>query len=94
MKQVIAFVLSLLLSSVAFAGDTYVNGYYRSNGTYVSPHYRSAPNATKADNWTTKGNVNPYTREEGTREYYNYNNTRGYGTQNSTHHSHHSHNRY
>jgi hypothetical protein len=28
---------------------------------------RSAPNGTKADNWSSKGNVNPYTGKEGTR---------------------------
>jgi len=28
-----------------------VSGYYRKNGTYVRPHYRSNPNSTKADNY-------------------------------------------
>ena len=88
MKKLI-FVLATLLSaaSFAYARDVYVNGYYRSDGTYVAPHYRSAPNDTKYDNWTLKGNINPYTRERGTREYVNYNNSRGYG------HGHHQ-NRY
>ena len=80
MKKMI-LVLAALLSaaSFAYARDVYVNGYYRNDGTYVAPHYRSAPNDTKYDNWTTKGNVNPYTGERGTREYDNYNNSRGYG---------------
>jgi hypothetical protein len=43
----------------------YVNGYYRSNGTYVQPHYRTAPNNTVNDNFSTLGNVNPYTGELG-----------------------------
>ncbi len=48
----------------AFA-DVYVNGYYRSNGTYVDPHYRSDPNHTASDNWSSWGNTNPYTGQKG-----------------------------
>jgi hypothetical protein len=29
-----------------------VNGYFRSNGTYVSPYYRSNPNAFRWDNYS------------------------------------------
>ena len=57
--------IALTLSTVALA-DTHVNGYYKQNGTYVEPHYRSSPNNTKADNFSTKGDVNPYTGQEGT----------------------------
>lgn len=46
-------------------GPVRVNGYYKKNGTYVEPHYRSSPNSTPLDNWSTKGNSNPYTGEEG-----------------------------
>ncbi len=42
-----------------------VNGYYRKDGTYVQPYFRTAPNSTKADNFSTKGNVNPYTGKPG-----------------------------
>lgn len=52
--------------SVAYA-DTYVNGYTRKDGTYVQPHYRSSPDGNPYNNWSTKGNVNPYTGELGTR---------------------------
>ncbi|GAB6127224.1 hypothetical protein [Humidesulfovibrio idahonensis] len=44
-----------------------VRGYTKKNGTYVKPHMRSAPNGSKADNWSTKGNVNPYTGKVGTK---------------------------
>ena len=43
-----------------------MRGRYRSNGTYVQPHYRSSPNGTALDNFSTKGNINPYTGKEGT----------------------------
>lgn len=43
-----------------------VKGYYKSNGTYVKPYVRTAPNSTIRDNFSTKPNVNPYTGEKGT----------------------------
>ncbi|WP_417619842.1 SH3 domain-containing protein [Oceanihabitans sediminis] len=43
----------------------YVSGYYRSNGTYVKGHYRTAPNSTNRDNFSTRGNTNPYTGQAG-----------------------------
>ena len=57
-----------LAATSAFA-QTYVNGYTRSNGTYVQGHYRSSPNYTRSDNYSTYGNVNPYTGKRGTRRY-------------------------
>lgn len=46
-------------------GSHYVSPHVTKNGTYVQGHYRSNPNATTADNWSTKGNYNPYTNQEG-----------------------------
>lgn len=64
-------ITSLFFLSVSTASaDTYVNGYYRKDGTYVKPHYRSDPNGSKMDNWSTKGNVNPYTGQIGTIDPY------------------------
>ena len=54
----------------AHACDSYVSGYYRSDGTYVSGHYRSCANSTTLDNWTTRGNYNPYTGQPGYRSPY------------------------
>jgi len=53
-----------------------VRGYTRKDGTYVRPHKRTAPNNTKLDNWSTKGNVNPYTGEPGTIDPYPENGSR------------------
>jgi hypothetical protein len=64
--------LSTMFAPEALACDTYVSGYYRSAGTYVSGHYRSCANSTTWDNWTTRGNVNPYTGQPGTRSPYTY----------------------
>jgi hypothetical protein len=45
----------------------HVRGYTRKNGTHVAPHNRTAPNRTKRDNWSTRGNVNPETGKIGTK---------------------------
>jgi hypothetical protein len=49
------------------AKDQQVKGYKRKDGTVVSPYKRSAPNRTKSDNYSTKGNVNPHTGKPGTK---------------------------
>jgi len=67
-------------ASVAYAGGHYVNGYVTKNGTYVAPHYQSNPDAYQSNNYSTRGNVNPYSGEVGTRNTYGYNN--GYSNNN------------
>jgi hypothetical protein len=47
------------------SSDVYVKGYVRKNGTVVPGYYRSAPNNTNRDNFSTKGNINPYTGKKG-----------------------------
>ncbi len=47
-------------------GSVSVKGYTRKDGTYVAPHYRSAPDGNFNNNWSTAGNINPYTGKEGT----------------------------
>ena len=47
--------------------DHIVHGYVRKNGTYVSPYHATNPNHTKNDNYSTKGNINPYTGKAGTK---------------------------
>ena len=46
--------------------STVVHGYYRKNGTYVHSYHRTTPNSTKLDNYSTRGNVNPWTGKAGT----------------------------
>jgi TPR repeat protein len=64
----LVFLLSLFFITHSVAKDVAVKGYYRSNGVYVKPHFRSSPDATINNNWTTKGNVNPHTGKAGTIE--------------------------
>ena len=70
MKRIIAVALLALVALPAFARDTAVRGYVRKDGTYVQPHMRSAPNDTRLDNFSTRGNVNPYTSQPGYRDPY------------------------
>lgn len=64
MKNLFLFLL-LLFGFFSFAQDVWVNGYTKSNGTYVSGYYRTPPNSTVNDNYSTVGNVNPYTGKVG-----------------------------
>jgi hypothetical protein len=68
MRAIIVLVATICLLHAPIEGvaDVHVRGYFRKNGTYVKPHYRSYPNATRLDNWSTKGNVNPHTGKRGT----------------------------
>lgn len=66
MRLLIAALAFIVLTVSAYA-DQYVRGYTRSNGTYVAPYMRSSPDSTTSNNWSTQGNVNPYTGAVGTR---------------------------
>lgn len=65
MKTILA-ALSIVLCASAAHADT-VNGYFRKNGTYVEPYQRSNRNNTTLDNYSTRGNVNPYTGQRGSQ---------------------------
>jgi len=65
MKRLILFVLALLIAAPAYAER--VKGHYRKNGTYVESYQRSNRNSSTLDNYSTRGNVNPYTGKRGTK---------------------------
>jgi len=65
-----AVIVGAVVLAAPVLADDYVKGYVKKDGTYVAPHMRSSPNSTKADNWSTKGNYNPYTGKEGTKDPY------------------------
>lgn len=66
LKFLFAIIISLTVVSSVYA-DVWVDGYYRKDGTYVRGHYRSDPDGNFENNWSTKGNVNPYTGAVGTK---------------------------
>ena len=59
----------VLIASATFAqtSDHVVRGYTRADGTYVAPHMQTNPNGTTSDNYSTRGNTNPYTGLPGTK---------------------------
>jgi hypothetical protein len=66
MKLIITAIIAAIgLSTVS--ADVYVKPYLKKNGTYVQGHYRSNPDGNFYNNWSTKGNINPYTGSYGTR---------------------------
>jgi tetratricopeptide (TPR) repeat protein len=77
---IVFFLLSVFSKAQTNPNHVRVNGYYRSNGTYVQPYFRTAPNSTNRDNFSTKGNVNPYTGKPGWIEPDNNYNTFYYNT--------------
>ena len=85
MKKIIylLFLIASLLTQVS-AKDVYVNGYYRSNGTYVRGHYRTAPDNTLMNNYSTRGNTNPYTGKKGHLDPYTTSSKSFYGSLNSS----------
>lgn len=66
MKTILILALATAVSAPAIA-DQYVKGHTRSDGTYVAPYVRSSPNNVQYDNYSTKGNSNPYTGERGSQ---------------------------
>ena len=67
MIKIILAIAALSIAAPAMAQGVYHQGYTTQQGTYVAPHYQSAPNGTTLDNWSTRPNVNPYTGQQGTR---------------------------
>ena len=75
MKRLITILAVLMIvcaMTLPASAAVRVRGYFRSNGTYVRPHYRSNPDGSFWNNWSTYPNINPYTGARGTRRTPNY----------------------
>ena len=68
MKKLLIIMIASMIVALPLQAANRVKGYTKKDGTYVAPHYRSSPNKTKYDNYSTKGNVNPYTGKRGTKK--------------------------
>ena len=69
----------LVLGLVGFVGSAEaarrvrVRGHYRpSTGRYIESHYRTSPNSTRWDNWSTDGNYNPHTGRRGRTNHHRF----------------------
>jgi len=72
-KLILASALTLALfagftvtSPSVEAKTTYVKSYYKpSTGKYVGGHYKTSADRTKLNNYSSKGNTNPFTGKKG-----------------------------
>ena len=68
MKKLFFTISFFAITAIASAqSTTYVNGYTKSDGTYVQGHYKTTSDNTNTNNYSTKGNTNYYTGESGTK---------------------------
>jgi hypothetical protein len=63
-------VLILILNWINVISQTnpnhvYVRPYIKNNGTFIQGHYKTKANDTNLDNFSTLGNINPYTGKPG-----------------------------
>lgn len=68
-KSILVLIIAtvILMPFYQVYGAVSVKGYYKANGTYVKPYIRSNPDGVFGNNFSTKGNVNPYTGVVGTK---------------------------
>lgn len=71
LKKIFTFVFVLatlftIASSSVEARTIRVRGYTTSRGTYVNSYYRTSPNRYRYDNYSARGNYNPYSGKTGT----------------------------
>lgn len=61
------FLCLLIATASSFALAKSTKGYVKKDGTHVAPYKSTNPNKTQRDNYSSKGNVNPYTGKKGTK---------------------------
>lgn len=69
MKKIVVSILIAMMTIVSVSAQTqkYQKGYYKKNGTYVQGHYKTSPDRTNHNNYSTRGNRNPTTGNKGYR---------------------------
>jgi len=71
MKLIAYAAIALMFGATAAdASGVRVRGYTTRRGTYVAPSRRTSPDHRRTNNWSSRGNVNPYTGRAGTRNPY------------------------
>lgn len=67
MRALLFTLASISLIGPAVADDYYTSPYVRKDGTPVQGHYSTQPNEYRYDNYSSRGNTNPYTGERGSQ---------------------------
>ncbi|NGY89027.1 hypothetical protein F6Y05_39290 [Bacillus megaterium] len=57
----------LLLGTGHAQADSYVHSYTKKDGTFVKGYMKSDPDGIFSNNYSSYGNVNPYTGKKGTK---------------------------
>ena len=57
----VALIVLISFVTVSLVEAGWVRGYYRRDGTYVQPHYRTNPDGNPYNNYSFPGNYNPNT---------------------------------
>jgi hypothetical protein len=71
MRTLLISVLLLSIASPAlsqyyrYGNDVRVRGHLRRDGTYVQPYHRTVPDGNPWNNYSTQGNINPWTGQQG-----------------------------
>lgn len=69
MKLIAVILLSMAVVLPVIAKSSHsVRGHVTKGGKYVPPHRATDPDKSKSNNWSQKGNVNPYTGKEGSKK--------------------------
>lgn len=69
--SILVAIAIFFFSTPSFAQNVPVRQSLRKDGSYVQPHRRTLPDNSKLNNYSTKGNINPYTGKKGTVDPYN-----------------------
>jgi hypothetical protein len=65
MKKIIISSALIAIMATSAMAQVRVKGHVRQNGTYVQPSVRTAPDSSRMNNYSTKGNTNPYSGNKG-----------------------------
>lgn len=66
MKKITIVCLAIGLF-IGNADAAYTRGHLRRNGTYVSGYHHTKADKTRINNYSTRGNYNPFTGKAGTK---------------------------
>lgn len=67
MRNIIIIVVMLIPFFLAGQTVKKNKGYIKKNGTYVAPHLKTESDDNFDNNYSTKGNSNPFTGKKGTK---------------------------
>ncbi|MBI2448625.1 hypothetical protein HYV44_03690 [Candidatus Microgenomates bacterium] len=65
------FILTIGIFAVPNSASAYVRvkGYSTKRGTYVMPYYKTKSDKKKFNNFSSKGNFNPFTSKKGYKKW-------------------------